>query len=97
MKAQKPLSRVPNAIDLLAVRAVDDSPRVRMEAVRALAATGSPAAVAPAFAALDKPVDRTMLPATFPSTSSTALMVAAPASIPAVTPAALAAERRRLE
>jgi putative heme-binding domain-containing protein len=52
--------RVPNAIDLLRVRAVDDSPRVRMEAVRALAATGSPAAVAPAFAALEKPVDRTM-------------------------------------
>jgi putative heme-binding domain-containing protein len=53
-------TRIPNAIDLLAVRAVDDAPRVRMEAVRALAATGSPAAVAPAFAALDKPVDRTM-------------------------------------
>jgi putative heme-binding domain-containing protein len=53
-------SRIPNAIDLLGVRAQDDSPRVRMEAVRALAATGSPAAVAPAFAALDKPVDRTM-------------------------------------
>src|SRR6185436_17453097 len=34
--------------------------RVRMEAVRALAATGSAAAVAPAFAAMDKPVDRTM-------------------------------------
>jgi putative heme-binding domain-containing protein len=53
-------ARIPNAIDLLAVRAIDDAPRVRMEAVRALAATGSPAAVAPAFAALDKPVDRTM-------------------------------------
>jgi putative heme-binding domain-containing protein len=53
-------ARVPNAIDLLSVRAVDDAPRVRMEAVRALAATGSPAAVAPAFAAMDKPVDRTM-------------------------------------
>ena len=53
-------SRIPNAIDLLAVRALDDSPRVRMEAVRALAATGSAAAVAPAFAAMDKPVDRTM-------------------------------------
>ena len=53
-------TRVPNAIDLLGVRAVDDAPRVRMEAVRALAATGSPAAVAPAFAAMDKPVDRTM-------------------------------------
>jgi len=52
--------RVPNAIDLLSARALDDSPRVRMEAVRALAATGSPAAVAPAFASLDKPVDRTM-------------------------------------
>ncbi|MBO0699724.1 MAG: HEAT repeat domain-containing protein, partial [Zavarzinella sp.] len=53
-------ARVPNAIDLLSARAVDDAPRVRMEAVRALAATGSPAAVAPAFAAMDKPVDRTM-------------------------------------
>jgi putative heme-binding domain-containing protein len=53
-------TRIPNAIDLLGVRAVDDAPRVRMEAVRALAATGSPAAVAPAFAAMDKPVDRTM-------------------------------------
>src|SRR5262249_3246890 len=53
-------SRIPNAIDLLAVRAQDDSPRVRMEAVRALAATDSAAAVAPAFAATDKPVDRTM-------------------------------------
>jgi putative heme-binding domain-containing protein len=53
-------ARIPNAIDLLAARALDDEPRVRMEAVRALAATGSPAAVAPAFAAMDKPVDRTM-------------------------------------
>jgi putative heme-binding domain-containing protein len=53
-------SRVPNAIELLSVRATDDSPRVRMEAVRALAATGSAAAVAPAFASMDKPVDRTM-------------------------------------
>lgn len=53
-------ARVPNAIDLLSVRARDDEPRVRMEAVRALAATGSPAAVAPAFASMDKPVDRTM-------------------------------------
>src|SRR5215208_2550165 len=38
-------ARVPNAIDLLSARAMDDSPRVRMEAVRGLAATGSPAAV----------------------------------------------------
>jgi putative heme-binding domain-containing protein len=53
-------TRVPNSIDLLAMRAVDDAPRVRMEAVRALAATDSPAAVAPAFASMDKPVDRTM-------------------------------------
>ncbi len=53
-------ARVPNAIELLSVRATDDSPRVRMEAVRALAATNSPAAVAPAFASMDKPVDRTM-------------------------------------
>src|SRR5262245_4602449 len=53
-------TRIPNAIDLLGVRATDDAPRVRMEAVRSLAATGSPAAVAPAFAAMDKPVDRTM-------------------------------------
>jgi putative heme-binding domain-containing protein len=53
-------ARVPNAIDLLTVRSLDDSPRVRMEAVRALAATGSAAAIAPAFAAMDKPVDRTM-------------------------------------
>jgi putative heme-binding domain-containing protein len=52
--------RVPDAIEKLAARANDDEPRVRMEAVRALAATGKPEAVAPAFAALDKPVDRTM-------------------------------------
>jgi putative heme-binding domain-containing protein len=53
-------SRFPGAIEMLAQKAVDDSPRVRMEAVRALAATGSAAAVAPAFAAMEKPVDRTM-------------------------------------
>jgi putative heme-binding domain-containing protein len=53
-------ARVQYAIELLAVRATDDSPRVRMEAVRALAATGDRAAVALAFAAMDKPVDRTM-------------------------------------
>lgn len=52
--------RIQGAIEMLAPRAVDDSPRVRMEAVRALAATGDAAAVAPAFAAMDKPVDRTM-------------------------------------
>jgi putative heme-binding domain-containing protein len=52
--------RVPNAIALLAARAIDTEPRVRMEAVRALAATGKPEAVAPAFAALDRPVDRAM-------------------------------------
>jgi putative heme-binding domain-containing protein len=52
--------RITNAIDLLSVKALDDSPRVRMEAVRALAATGKPEAVAPAFAAMAKPVDRTM-------------------------------------
>jgi len=53
-------ARVPSAIELLSVRAVDDSPRVRMEAVRALAATNNLSAVAPAFASMDKPVDRTM-------------------------------------
>jgi putative heme-binding domain-containing protein len=53
-------TRIPTAIDLLATRALDDNPRVRLEAVRALAATGSPAAVAPAFASMDKPVDRAM-------------------------------------
>jgi putative heme-binding domain-containing protein len=53
-------SRFKDAIGMLAERAVDESPRVRMEAVRALAATGKPEAVAPAFASMDKPVDRTM-------------------------------------
>jgi putative heme-binding domain-containing protein len=52
--------RCPDAIEWLAARATDDAPRVRMEAVRALAATGKPEAVRPAFAALGKPVDRTM-------------------------------------
>src|SRR5262249_13625717 len=52
--------RVPEAIELLTPRATDDAARVRMEAVRALAATGKPQAVGPAFVALDKPVDRTM-------------------------------------
>jgi putative heme-binding domain-containing protein len=53
-------ARVPGAIEKLAARANDSEPRVRMEAVRALAATGKPEAVAPAFASMDKPVDRTM-------------------------------------
>lgn len=53
-------TRAPGSIEKLSVRAIDDSPRVRMEAVRALAATGLPEAVAPAFASMDKPVDRTM-------------------------------------
>lgn len=53
-------ARVPDAIEKLGARAVDGEARVRMEAVRALAATGKPEAVAPAFAAIEKPVDRTM-------------------------------------
>src|SRR5262245_50398345 len=53
-------TRVPNAIDELSARATDDAPRVRMEAVRALAATGQPRAVTAAFASMNKPVDRTI-------------------------------------
>lgn len=53
-------NRLPNSIELLAVRAVDDEPRVRMEAVRALGTSNNLAALVPAMAALDKPVDRTM-------------------------------------
>ncbi|HVK10133.1 MAG TPA: PVC-type heme-binding CxxCH protein, partial [Gemmataceae bacterium] len=53
-------TKVPIALGQLTARAVDDHPRVRMEAVRALAAMGTPECVAPAFAALDKPVDRTL-------------------------------------
>lgn len=52
--------RVPDAIEKLTARAIDGEARVRMEAVRALAATGKAEAVAPAFAAMEKPIDRTM-------------------------------------
>jgi putative heme-binding domain-containing protein len=50
--------RLPSAESLLAQRALDDSPQVRMEAVRGLAELGTPKAAELAFKALDKPTDR---------------------------------------
>ena len=43
---------------LLAPRAVDEHPRVRLEAARALSGLGTPAAFAAAMAAVEKPTDR---------------------------------------
>jgi putative heme-binding domain-containing protein len=53
-------TRIPNSVELMSLRAVDDEPRVRMEAVRALGATGNLAALEPVMAAMEKPVDRTL-------------------------------------
>jgi putative heme-binding domain-containing protein len=50
--------RIPNALELAAARIADDHPRVRLEAVRALALFGSARAAEVAISALDKPVDR---------------------------------------
>ncbi|VTS04398.1 PVC-type heme-binding CxxCH protein [Tuwongella immobilis] len=50
--------RLPNALELLATRVVDEHPRVRLEAVRALAGIPQPRAIELAMLALDKPVDR---------------------------------------
>jgi putative heme-binding domain-containing protein len=51
---------LPETLSLLALRVVDDHPRVRLEAIRALSAQTSPAAVEIALKALEKPVDRTL-------------------------------------
>ncbi len=50
--------RISNAQELLAVRVVDDHPRVRMEAVRALSALQTARAAEVAMTALDKPIDK---------------------------------------
>jgi len=49
--------RIDDPIGRLAPLAVDDHPRVRLEAARALAKVGTPAAVAAAMRALEKPID----------------------------------------
>lgn len=49
--------RVPDALDLLAVQAQDDSPRVRLEAVRACSFFQTPKAAEVALAVLDKEAD----------------------------------------
>ena len=51
-------SRLPNPVEMLAPRVVDDHPRVRLEAVRALAAFPSIQSVELAMLALDRPVDK---------------------------------------
>lgn len=50
--------RIPEAITWLKPRAEDEHPRVRLEAVRALARIPRPQSVAVALAALDRPMDR---------------------------------------
>jgi putative heme-binding domain-containing protein len=52
------MGRLQNALELLAARVSDEHPRVRMEAVRALADTRSPRAAELALNALDKPTDK---------------------------------------
>jgi putative heme-binding domain-containing protein len=49
---------MPDALELLAERVVDDFPRVRLEAVRALAQIHSPDAAQLALRALDRPMDK---------------------------------------
>ncbi|MDQ3440002.1 MAG: HEAT repeat domain-containing protein, partial [Planctomycetota bacterium] len=49
--------QLPEAMELLAARVKDENPRVRIEAVRALARFNSPRAVELAMTALDKPRD----------------------------------------
>jgi len=50
--------RLPNPLALLAERVADEHPRVRLEAVRSLAAIPQPRAIELAMQALDRPVDR---------------------------------------
>jgi putative heme-binding domain-containing protein len=50
--------RLPNALELLSARAGDEHPRVRMEAVRSLAAVQTPRAAEVAMTALDRPTDK---------------------------------------
>jgi putative heme-binding domain-containing protein len=50
--------RLPNVLELLAQRAADDHPQVRLEAVRALALVPSPRSAEIALTALDRPVDK---------------------------------------
>jgi putative heme-binding domain-containing protein len=49
--------QLPNALELLAARVNDENPRVRLEAVRALARVNTPRAIELAMTALDKPRD----------------------------------------
>jgi putative heme-binding domain-containing protein len=49
---------IPDALDLLAERVVDDFPRVRLEAVRALSLIPSPESATIALRALDRPMDK---------------------------------------
>ncbi len=51
-------SRIPNTVELLALLVTDEFPRVRVEAVRALAAIPQPRSIELAMRALDKPVDK---------------------------------------
>ncbi|MDB5390385.1 MAG: hypothetical protein JWM11_6031 [Planctomycetaceae bacterium] len=51
-------NRIPDSINLLAPRVVDEHPRVRLEAVRALAAYPSIKAIELAMSALDFPIDK---------------------------------------
>jgi putative heme-binding domain-containing protein len=50
--------RLPNVLELLAPRAADDHPQVRLETVRALALVPSPRSAEIALTALDRPVDK---------------------------------------
>jgi putative heme-binding domain-containing protein len=50
--------RLPNALDLLAARVIDDHPQVRLEAVRALTHVRTAEAAIAAARALDRPVDK---------------------------------------
>ena len=51
-------NRIPEALDWLAKRAVDDHPRVRLEAVRSLSRIPQARAAEVALRSLDRPVDR---------------------------------------
>jgi glucose/arabinose dehydrogenase/HEAT repeat protein len=51
------IERTPDAIDLLAAQVVDANPRVRVEAIRALARVPSPKAMGIAMRAMDQPRD----------------------------------------
>lgn len=52
--------RLPNALELLAARANDEHPRVRMEAVRSLVALKTARAAEVAMTALDRPTDKVL-------------------------------------